>query len=411
MKVLLVSQHFWPESFRINEVVETLGQLGCEITVLTGQPNYPDGRTFPGFRWWGMGRQKNDRGLEILRVPLIPRGSAGAIRLILNYLSFIVSASLLGPWLLRGRQFDAIFVYGPSPILQVIPAILFKWIKRAPLLTWVQDLWPQSLEVTGFVRNRWLLARVASVVRWIYRRNDLLLVQSRAFIPEVESMSGGVEVRYHPNPGEFSLDKPMAADAVPLVRLEPGFNVLFAGNLGTVQALGTIVEAAELLRQENDIHIVLLGSGSRMEWAQSEISRRQLSNLRLAGRVPPEAVPPIFAQASALLVTLRRDPAMSQTVPSKIQAYLAAGIPVIACMDGEGARIVTEAGAGMAVPAEDAAALASAIRHLHATAPQERTAMGAAGRAYYRAHFDPATLGAQLIERFKEAARLRAARA
>jgi glycosyltransferase involved in cell wall biosynthesis len=402
-----VSQYFWPESFRINEVVESLRRGGCEITVLTGQPNYPDGRTFAGYRWWGLGRQSNDRGIDILRVPLLPRRSAGAVNLALNYLSFIVSGSLFGPWLLRGKRFDAIFVYGPSPILQAIPAIVLKRIKRAPLITWVQDLWPQSLVVTGFVRNRWLLSRVASVVRWIYRRNDLLLVQSRAFVPEVESMAGRVPVRYHPNPGEFAFDGPAVRQAKPEVQLDPGFNVLFAGNLGTVQALGTIVEAAERLRDVRDVCIVLVGSGSRAKWVENEIQRRQLPNLRLAGRVEPQAIPPIFAQASALLVTLQRDPAMSQTVPSKVQAYLAAGRPVIACIDGEGARIVEESGAGFAVPAEDADALVAAIRQLHATPAERRAAMGAAGRAYYRTHFDPATLGARLIELFNDAARER----
>jgi glycosyltransferase involved in cell wall biosynthesis len=408
VKVLLVSQYFWPESFRINEVMETLRRAGCEVTVLTGQPNYPDGRTFRGYRWYGVGRQPNERGIDLFRVPLIPRGRGRALGLILNYMSFIVAASLFGPWLLRGRRFDAIFVYGPSPILQAIPAIVLKWIKGAPLITWVQDLWPQSLEVTGFVRNRWLLARVATVVRWIYRRNDLLLAQSRGFVTEVAAMAGDVPVRYHPNPGEISLDAPLPRADRPGVQLVPGFNVVFAGNLGTVQALDTIVNAADALSAHSDIRFVLVGSGSRGQWVEEEVERRGLANVQLVGRVAPEAMPAIFAQASALLVTLRRDPAMSQTVPSKIQAYLAAGVPVLACLDGEGASIVAESGAGIAVPAEDADALARAILELRGMEPARRADMGAAGRAYYRLHFDPAMLGDKLIDIFEEAARQRA---
>src|ERR1019366_840090 len=156
---------------------------------------------------WGAGRDVHESAIKVFRVPVVPRGRGAAWRLAANYLSFVVGASLLGPWLLRGERFDVIFVYGISPILQAVPGILLKWLKRAALITWVQDLWPQSLEVTGFVRNRWLLSRVASIVRWIYRHNDLLLVQSRAFVPIVQSMAGGVPVRYHPNPGDLSFDQ------------------------------------------------------------------------------------------------------------------------------------------------------------------------------------------------------------
>ncbi len=162
MKILIVSQYFWPESFRINEVAASLREAGCEVSVLTGQPNYPDGAVFPGHRWWRSGRESH-QGLEIFRVPLLPRGRAGALGLIANYLSFIVAGSLLGPWRLRGRRFDVVFVYGVSPILQIFPALVLRAFTGGMLVTWVQDLWPQSLEVTGFVRNRRVLGAVAAI--------------------------------------------------------------------------------------------------------------------------------------------------------------------------------------------------------------------------------------------------------
>ena len=204
MRVLILSQYFWPESFRINEVAESLRRAGCEISVLTGQPNYPDGKVFPGYRALGSGREQHPAGYTIYRVPIVPRGSGKGWRLALNYLMFVVSASLRGRRLLRGQRFDVILVYAPSPILQAIPGIFLKRPLRASLVTWIQDLWPESIAVAGFVSNRWLLARVGSVVRWIYRRCDLLLVQSQAFVPPVESMAGGVPVRYQPNPGELT---------------------------------------------------------------------------------------------------------------------------------------------------------------------------------------------------------------
>lgn len=396
MKVLVLSQYFWPETFRITEVAKSLHDLGCEVTVLTGQPNYPGGAVFPGYSAASVGTQIHD-GLTIHRVPLVPRGRGSALRLVLNYLSFVVSAAVFGLWLLRGNRVDVILVYAPSPILQVIPAVWLKWIKGAKLVTWVQDLWPESLSATGFIRDQKILGAVAAVVRWIYRRNDLLLVQSQAFVEPVVRMAGATPVSYHPNPGELAFSKP-DTNLTTSLRLEPGFNVVFAGNLGTVQALDTVLAAAQLLRDEQDVHFVLVGSGSRSEWLQQEASRLGLNNIKMPGRFPSSDMPGILAQASVVLVSLVKDPIMSQTVPSKVQAYLAAGKPIIASLDGEGARVVMEAGAGVACQAEDAQALADAVIRLRDSLPEELRQMAKRGLCYYAQHFEPALLAKRLAE-------------
>jgi glycosyltransferase involved in cell wall biosynthesis len=399
MKVLLLSQHFWPESFRINEVAQSLVEQGCEVTVLTGKPNYPEGQVFPGYRAGGVQRERH-QGYEIVRVPLLPRGAGGARKLVLNYLSFLASASLLGPWALRGQRFDVIFVYGTSPILQAIAAIVLKWLKRAALVTWVQDLWPDSLQITGFVKNPRLLAAVAVVVRWIYRRSDLLLVQSEAFVAPVQRMAGATPVAVHHNPGE----RAPAAAVDTTLRLRPGcFNIVFAGNLGTVQALETVLDAAELLGPASGIRWVIIGSGARGTWLAEQVRARGLDQVELPGRFEPAQMPAIFAQADALLVSLIGGEAMSQTIPSKIQAYLAAGRPVLASMDGEGARVVNESGAGISCPAQDAAALALAARRLQAMTAAERQAMGQAGQRYFDDNFEPARLARALLAQFERA--------
>jgi glycosyltransferase involved in cell wall biosynthesis len=325
----------------------------------------------------------------------VPRGRGNALRLVANYLSFVASSSVLGPWMLRGERFDAIFVYGTSPILQAFAGVVLRRIKRAALVTWVQDQWPQSLQVTGFVHNPRLLAAVAAVVRWLYRRSDLLLVQSRAFVEPVRAMAGGTPVEYHPNPADAAAGN--APSGAPALVLGPGFNVVFAGNLGTVQALDTVLDAAERLLHRPDIRIVLVGSGSRSEWLREQIARRGLRNVALPGRFEPSAMPGIFAQASALLLTLARGETLSQTIPSKLQAYLAAGRPVIASVDGEGARVLQEAGAGVACPAEDAGALAAAILALEATPAARRDEMGRDGVRYFAAHFEPNALAQALV--------------
>jgi glycosyltransferase involved in cell wall biosynthesis len=407
MRVLVVTQYFRPENFRINGVVESLQQAGCEVTVLTGQPNYPEGKLFAGYRAWGIGRDPQGSPGTVFRVPIIPRGRGSVYGLAANYLSFLICAALFGPWLLRRRRIDVIFVYGISPILQAIPAILLRRLKRARLVTWVQDLWPQSLEVTGFVHNQRVLGCVAMVVRWIYRHNDMLLVQSPAFAPIVRAMARNVSVRYYPNPGDVSVEQYQPAIAAP-INLDPGFNVLFAGNLGTVQSLETILDAAELLRERADIRIVFVGGGSRAEWLMRECARRQLTNVKLFGKVPSESVPAVLAQASVLLVSLARSPTMSQTIPSKLQSYLAAGRPIIGSLDGEGARIIAEAGAGIACPAENAPALARTIIELHACSEVQRERMGRCGHEYYRANFDPRTLTQKLLDCFQEITRPKA---
>lgn len=396
MKVLVVTQYFWPETFRITEVIQLLREAGCDVTVLTGQPNYPEGVIQRGYSAASLRTQIRE-GLTIHRVPLVPRGRGSALGLVLNYLSFIASAALFGPWLLRGQRFDAILVYAPSPILQAIPAIWLAWLKHAKLVTWVQDLWPASLSATGFVRDPKILRAVSAVVRWIYRKNDLLLVQSQAFVEPVVRMADRTPVVYHPNPGELAFSAACTDCPCPL-QLEPGFNIVFAGNLGTVQALGTVLAAAHLLRDEKDVRFTLVGSGSQGEWLQQEVHRLGLDNVRIPGRFPPSDMPGILSQASALLVSLVRDPTMSQTVPSKVQAYLAAGRPIIAALDGEGARVVMEAGAGVACPAEDAKALADAVLQLRNAAPEDRQRMAQCGLSYYEHHFEPKLLAKRLIE-------------
>jgi glycosyltransferase involved in cell wall biosynthesis len=279
--------------------------------------------------------------------------------------------------------------------MQAIPAIWLSWLKGVKLITWVQDLWPESLSATGFVRSPTILAAVSLVVRWIYRKNDLLLVQSCAFIPSVVKMAGETQVIYHPNPGDLAFSNRQVHQQSGL-QLNPGFNIVFAGNLGTAQALDTVLTAAQLLRDTEEIKFVIIGSGSRGGWLKQEIELLGLKNISMVGRLPPSEIPRIFAQASALLVTLVRDPIVSQTVPSKIQAYLAAGKPIIGALDGEGARVIIEAGAGIVCQAEDAYALADAVRRLYETRLEERDGMSQSGRTYYEKHFDPALLTRRL---------------
>jgi glycosyltransferase involved in cell wall biosynthesis len=395
MKVLVISQYFWPEGFSINDVVSILFKKGVKVEVLTGKPNYPHGEIFAGYRAWGC-QQENYQGININRIPLLARGGGGW-RLALNYLSFVVSGLIFAPWMLRKKKFDVIFIYAPSPILQALPAIFLGWLKGCPVVLWVQDLWPESLSATGHVRNQTVLKLVKLVVRFIYRRTDLLLVQSSAFEEPVSAMASSTPVRYYPNSVDASFSIPTLI-AIPYVPgLDQGFSVMFAGNIGAAQAVGVIVEAASLLKEYSDIHFVVLGDGSSRAWMLNEVQQRGLSNLHLPGRFPVETMPNFMHMASVLLVTLADQPIFAATVPNKVQAYMSAGRPIIACLNGEGARLVVEAGAGLATPAEDAKSLADTILRLYRLSPSELKTMGDNGRRYFQKHFDHDCLIDELI--------------
>jgi glycosyltransferase involved in cell wall biosynthesis len=383
MRILLVSQHFYPESFRVNDIARFMRARGHAVDVLTGQPNYPEGKSYAGYRAWNTGTSEW-QGVLVHRVPLAPRGSASSMRLVLNYVSFIVSAATFGLWRMRGRRYDFVFVYASSPLLQAIPAILIARLKGAKVIVWVQDLWPESLAATGHVRNRVLLKGVSAVVRWIYHATDLVLVQSRAFIARVRPLAGDRPIEYFPNLAERVFEElPPSQEK----KADGLFSVMFAGNVGAAQAIDVMLEAAERLRSRPDIRFVVVGTGSRWEWLQKEISRRSLENIELLGRRPVEAMPALLAAADVLLVTLSDDPVFALTVPSKVQAYLAVGRPIIASLAGEGALLIEESQAGVAAPPGDAAALADAIVKVADLPSGIREAWGHNGFNYYQKHF------------------------
>ena len=396
MRLLAVSQYFWPESFTINEVVLSLKARGVDVAFLTGKPNYPDGAVFEGYRAWGT-LKEDWQGIRVYRVPMIPRGKNSALGLAANYVSFIVSAMACGSWLLKKERPEAILVYCPSPLLQALSALLIGRLKRVPVLVWVQDLWPESLESTGYVKNRLALSLVREVVKFLYRHTDRILISSRSFAAPISAMVPGARISYLPNSVDASFCTPESAPRTPMPELDEGFCVVFAGNIGAAQAMEVLVLAAEKLATVTEIRFVVIGSGSRLEWMRQEIVARRLANVHLVGRYPAVAMPYLLSKAGALLVTLADRPIFAATVPNKVQAYFAVGRPIIGCLNGEGARLIEEAQAGLTVPAEDADGLARAILELYRMPPEARRKMGENGRDFYQQNFDHERLVDRLI--------------
>lgn len=395
LKILIISQYFYPESFRINELALDLKKNGHQITVLTGIPNYPDGSYFKGYGVFKK-RRENYHGVEVIRVPLVPRRKGKKINLILNYFSFAFFATLLAPFFCRGK-FDVIFVFEPSPITVGLPALLLKKIKRIPIFFWVQDLWPESLSATGAVRSERILSWVRGLARFIYKRCDRILVQSQAFIPSIEQM--GIPrsvITYFPNAAENIFNLGLDSNQTAELKLPDGFKVIFAGNIGVSQSFETLLEAALMLK-EHPIHWVIIGDGRQKTWLVEQVNIHGLSDrIHLIERKPVEEIPLYLNLADVLLVSLKRDPVFALTIPSKLQSYLACGKPIIASLDGEAARIVEESGAGLASAAEDAKSLADNILAMYNMPLPLRKLMGERGRAYFENHFEKGRLLEQL---------------
>jgi len=406
MRLLVVSQYFWPEDFRVNDFVVGMRERGHEVTVLTGVPNYPGGKVFEAYREDPGAFRRFDNDVEVFRVPLIPRGST-KIGLILNYLSFALTATILGPWKLRGRSIDAIFVFQSSPITSALPAIVLRLIKRAPQLMWILDVWPDTLSAVGVVKSPRLLSAIGLFVRFVYRNCDRILIQSRAFQVPVQR-DGGTErqIAYFPNWIEPTFQHGLdgvepAAETAPF---RNHFTIMFAGNIGESQDLSSVLDAAEAVRDLENVRWLIVGDGRAADSLREDIVRRGLQDLvHLLGRHATDRMPAFFAGADALLVSLRAEPIFAMTIPGKVQSYLAAGRPVLGMIDGEGRRVIEESGGGLTAPAGKGAALGEVTRRMVGLTPAEREMMGRRGRAYALREFDRNALFDQFLTWAEEA--------
>jgi len=386
--VLVISQYFWPEDFRINELVSAFCGRGHDVTVLTGKPNYPEGSVFPEFMEHPE-KFAEYAGARIIRVPMFARG-AGSLRILLNYSSFAVSSCFFATKALGDRPIDAIFVFEPSPVTVGLPAVWLRCRCGAPIVFWVLDQWPESLEAVGVVTSKRLLSYVGALVKFIYRRCDLVLSPSRSLMPRIaEYCAANQRIEYFPNWIE-STYRSVSAEPAHEVPPKPGsFSVMFAGNIGEAQDFPSILDAAERLKHRDDIRWLIVGDGRMAPWVRAEIARRGLTGrVLMLGRFPVERMPSFFHHADALLVSLKADPVFAMTAPGKIQSYLAYGRPILAMLDGEGARIIRDARAGFTSPAGDSAGLAVNAARLADMPAEERASMGVNGVAFAKKEFD-----------------------
>ncbi|MDI1335920.1 MAG: glycosyltransferase family 4 protein [Lacunisphaera sp.] len=389
MRILFLSQWFTPEpDFKGLPFARELQRRGHEVVVLTGFPNYPGGKVYPGYRIRFWQWEKMD-GIEVLRVPLYPSHDRSAIGRVLNYASFAVAATVLG--LLKIRRVDVAYVYHP-PATIGLPALAFQWLRGVPCVYDVQDLWPDTLAATGMVRSRALLGLAGYWSNFIYRHVTHAVVLSPGFkarLIERGVKPGNVSVIYNWSPDARRADAPTVLLETEQRLLANRFNVVFAGNLGAAQGLDTVLAAAGLLQSTQPaVQFVFVGDGVDAAHLKADAARRALANVLFLPRRPAAAMGAMYATADALLVHLRDDPLFEITIPSKTQAYLAAGRPILMAVRGDAAALVTQAGAGLCCEPGNAAQLAALVRQLLAMPEADRIAMGAAGSRFYEEVLD-----------------------
>jgi glycosyltransferase involved in cell wall biosynthesis len=397
MRILVVSQYFWPENFKINDLCLGLKERGHTVTVLTGIPNYPKGKFYDNYSFW----KNNDEewhGIKIYRSKLFSRGNNG-MRLMLNYGSFVMFGALKS--LFIKEKFDKIFVFEPSPVTVGLPAMFVARKMKIPYYFWVQDLWPESLSAAGGINNKTVLSFFDKITRSIYKSAEKVLVQSEGFIDYIVKQGIPREkIIYYPNSTESFYKPVLAAEAYQQKLPKDGLKVLFAGNLGEAQSLDTLVDAAKILK-DRQVHVnwILLGDGRQKEHLVNEIKRKGLEeNFHLLGSYPSEEMPLFFSCVDALIVSLKKNDIFALTIPSKLQSYMACGKPVIASLEGEGARIVEESRSGFVSPPDDAVGLAENIIRLYNAADDQRMEMSQNGLTYFKEQFERELLLDKLIQ-------------
>lgn len=391
MRILIVTQYFYPENFRINDVCLGLVERGHSVTVLTGKPNYPSGKYFDGYGWFRNSYEKW-KGVDVYRSNLILRGNGNAINLFLNYFSFAF-LSIFKLFSIKSR-FDKIFIFAPSPITVGIPGIVASKLFKAKSVLWVHDLWPESIRIAGGIENRFIIKTIDLLTRWIYKKVDKILIQSEAFQSYItQQVEDKNKIFYYPFYAEpfyrVENPEPKYNDELP-----SGFKLLFAGNIGEGQSFPTLLEAAKVIKNMNlPISWIIFGEGRMKELVIKEITTHGLeNNFILKGALPATEMPKYFCCVDGLIVSLKKSEIFSITIPGKLQSYLACGKPIIGSLDGIGAQIINDSKCGFTSKAESVEELVESILRLYNLSVEDRKSLGNNGRNYFEKEFERESL-------------------
>lgn len=390
-RILIVGQHYWPETFRITDIAEGLVERGYHVEVLCGTPNYPSGKFFKGYGFF-KNKKEVHKGVTIYRVPEIPRGSNTNLRISLNYVSFAFFALFYVPFFLF-RKYDRVMAYQLSPVFMSVPAILIAKIKRIPLYFYVCDFWPHSLFSMVNIQNKPLRKFITNASYWHYRRGDGAMgvfkgMQER-FISEVGIPED--KTLYIAQAPEKVYEQ-IIEDSQLTKRFKDTFNIVFAGNINPAQCFDIVTQAAKIVKDKGykDVRYVIIGEGMSKDWLLKEVKRLGIDDqFVFEGFKPVEEVPKYQAIADVMLVALSKSPLFAYGIPAKVYSYMPSGKPIVGAMDGEGQRLInTLSNCGICVDSGDTQGLSEAIIKLHDMKATERKKLGKNGRDYYFKYFE-----------------------
>ncbi|MBE5793587.1 MAG: glycosyltransferase family 4 protein [Clostridiales bacterium] len=379
MKILEVNQHYWPENFRITEICETLAERGHDVTALVGLPNYPTGVVPKEYKWF-RNRKQERNGVHIRRCFEIGR-KPGKIGLAINYVSFTLSCTLKA--LLMKKDFDVIYSFSTSPVLMSLPGAILKRITGKPLVIYVLDLWPHCLAIMNIPAESRFYKFMGKVSKWIYEQADVLLYSSKRFQKKMLDAHGIQMPDEHYLP-QFADD--IFENALPSKTFDGTYHLVFAGNVGKVQGMDVLMKAAAALKDE-PIHWHIVGDGSYLE--DCKALARELTvedRITFHGRKPLEEMLKYYAMADAMLVSMSDNISINDTLPGKVQSYMAVGKPILGTAGGETIYAIETAECGYCTPADDTEAFVAAVRKF-ISEPENHQKMGENGQKYYNAHF------------------------
>lgn len=387
MRVLLVTQYFYPENFKSNDMAFELAKRGYKVDVLCSLPNYPEGHIFKGYGIFKKRIEKID-GVNIYRALQVSRGSHGSrIRLVINYLSFVIFGSLWAIFLSIFKKYDCVIVHEPSPITQAVPAIIVKKWHKIPLYIWVLDIWPDAMTSGGGVKSKRLIKLMTKFVKWVYNNASKILISSKGFenLISQHDEKSRKKLVYFPNWADDVLKQPKYE----IPKLPDGYKIMMAGNLGSAQTIKSVMEATLLLKNRTEIKWIFVGDGSEKKYMEEFIDKHNLHDtVYLMGRYPGDYMGSFFAQADAMLITLRAEfPHIKAVIPARLQSYMSSGKPIIAMADGGVADLVKEADCGICVKAEDYKGLCEAIVNEILINKETFTQKGLNGRIFYEKFF------------------------
>jgi len=388
-KLLVVCQHFWPEEFKVNEICYELVNKGYDVEVICGLPNYPSGRFFQGYGYFGR-RKETHNGVKIKRCFEIRRGNNSYLRISFNYLSAFFSSLLKLPYLLT-QKYDRIFIYQLAPITMAFVGIIFSKIKHIPSIMYVLDVWPENLFSVINIKNKIIRNLIMYMCCWHYKNSGKLVTISNSAKTLLEERIKIVEdkIIFIPQSCEKFHENEIK-DAALIERFSNSFNIVYTGNISPVQSFETIIGAAKRIRDDGitDIRWIIVGDGMSLDWVKDEVEKEGLSTFFVfEGMKPVTQVPAYAFIADGMIACLNKLACEGFVIPAKVMSYFAAGRPLILAMDGEIRDIVNNNHCGYACGAEDAEELFKNVKKLYSTTKDERVAMGNRTREYHLANF------------------------